>query len=120
MGESSSLNSLNVLISLWGDSKKIVVLVSFLSSIILFFLPFLCGRKPSNINLCVGSPLTTTAGTNEVGPGRHSTSIFFFNAMLIKEKPGSDIKGVPASETKAISSSSFKFSIILGAFLFSL
>ena len=45
---------------------------------------------------------------------------FFFNAMLIKEKPGSDIKGVPASETKAISSSSFKFSIILGAFLFSL
>jgi hypothetical protein len=53
-------------------------------------------------NLSLGSPLFTSAGTNAVAPGRHSTVIPFSTQARVSKNPGSDIAGVPASEIKAM------------------
>ena len=41
-------------------------------------------------------------GKNAVGPGKHSVSILCFIHSLTNKNPGSDIEGVPASDTIAI------------------
>ena len=75
----------------------------FLSNIFnLVCLPFLTGKKPSKINLSEGNPEFTKAGTKAVAPGKQSTSISFFTHSRTNKKPGSEIAGVPASETSAI------------------
>src|ERR1035437_5217402 len=79
-----------------------MVLVSSANPVILLFLPFLGGRNPSKQNLSHGSPEFTSAGIRAVGPGRVSTGIFFSTHVLTSKKPGSEIAGVPASETSAI------------------
>ena len=48
-----------------------------------------------------GNPELTRAGMNAVAPGRVSTSMFLSRHRLTRRKPGSDIPGVPASETRA-------------------
>jgi hypothetical protein len=60
------------------------------------------GRKPSKQNLSLGSPEFTRAGIRAVGPGSVSTGISFSIHVLISKNPGSEIPGVPASETSAI------------------
>ena len=61
----------------------------------------MCGKKPSKMNFSAGKPELTKAGTNAVGPGRHSTSILRFTHSRTSKKPGSEMAGVPASVTKA-------------------
>src|SRR5450759_2014748 len=79
-----------------------MVLVSSINPVILLFLPFFGGRKPSKQNLSLGSPEYTSAGMRAVGPGRDSTGIYFSTHVLTSKNPGSEIPGVPASETSAI------------------
>ena len=64
--------------------------------------PFFWGRKPSKQNFSLGSPELTRAGTNAVAPGRHSTSTPCRTHSLTSIKPGSEMAGVPASETSAM------------------
>ncbi len=88
-----------------------MVLSSSESNFSLVCLPFLTGKNPSNTNLSEGSPEFTKAGTNAVAPGKQSTSISFFTHSRTNKKPGSDIAGVPASETNAIVSPDLILSI---------
>ena len=55
-----------------------------------------------------------------VGPGKVSKSILFLTHSLTSKKPGSEIDGVPASETNANIFPEFNFSMILSSFLCSL
>ena len=71
------------------------------SSFSLDVLPFFFGKNPSNTNRSDGRPLITRAGINAVAPGRHIILIFFFIDSRISKNPGSEIDGVPASETNA-------------------
>jgi len=52
-----------------------MVLNSVFNNSIAVFLPFFTGRKPSKQKRSLGNPLTTNAGINAVGPGKHSISI---------------------------------------------
>ena len=58
-----------------------------------------------------GIPLFIKAGTKAVGPGKQSISILFSRQVLAIKNPGSEIPGVPASETNAILSPLFIFSM---------
>ena len=82
--------------------------------------PFLSGKKPSKTNLSLGNPLFTSAGTNAVAPGKHSTSILFSTQARVNKKPGSEMAGVPASEISAIVSPAFNREIIFSMVLCSL
>src|SRR5690606_40326855 len=88
-----------------------MVLFSSCNSFSLVCLPFLWGKNPSKTNLSQGNPELTKAGTKAVAPGKHSTSILFSTQALTNKKPGSEIPGVPASETKAIVLPEFNLSI---------
>ena len=55
--------------------------------------PFLWGKNPSKQNLSQGNPELINAGTNAVGPGNVSTSIFAAIQARTNKKPGSDIAG---------------------------
>ena len=57
-----------------------------------------------------GSPELTSAGAKAVAPGSVCTSIPAATASLTRKNPGSEIPGVPASETNAISCPLFNFS----------
>ena len=65
-------------------------------------LPFFWGRKPSKQNFSLGNPEATNAGTKAVAPGRHSTSTPWRTHSRTNMNPGSDIAGVPASDTNAM------------------
>ena len=67
-----------------------------------------------------GRPEATSAGTKAVAPGRHCTSISFFTHSRTTRKPGSDMPGVPASETSAMVSPAFNRLIIPSTVLCSL
>ena len=66
--------------------------------------------KPSKTNESVGKPLIDNAVIAAVAPGMGIISIPFFIAAEINLVPGSEMPGVPASETNAQLSS---FSILL-------
>src|ERR1041385_7535365 len=68
----------------------------------LVFLPFFTGRKPSKANRGDGSPLTMRAGSRADAPGTVFTGIPASSAEETTLKAGSEIPGVPASETSAI------------------
>ena len=89
-----------------------MVLSSFSIAINFVCLPFLCGRNPSKQKRSQGNPLATKAGTKAVGPGKHSTSIPSATHSLDNKKPGSEIPGVPASETKTAKEQLFILSIV--------
>ena len=74
-------------------------------------LPFFTGKNPSNTNFSLGNPEFTRAGTKAVAPGKQSTSISSITHSRINKKPGSEIVGVPASETKARVSPAFNLEI---------
>ena len=59
------------------------------------------GRKPSKVKWSVGRPETTRAATRADGPGITSTGIPSAMASRTRSYPGSEMAGVPASETSA-------------------
>ena len=71
----------------------------FNSSILSFFLD---DKNPWNTNLSVGNPDTTKAAILADGPGNTITWIFHSIARFIKSAPGSEIPGIPASDTSAM------------------
>ena len=63
--------------------------------------PFFWGRKPSKQKRSQGKPLWSSAGTKAVAPGSDSTSMPCSTQVRTSRKPGSEMPGVPASETSA-------------------
>ena len=61
------------------------------------------GKKPINLKSSEENPLELIAAITDETPGIGETIIFFLCASEITISPGSDIDGVPASDTKAIS-----------------
>jgi len=76
-------------------------------------------KKPTKTNSLVLNPEAITALTNAHAPGIGIISISFFIASFTISSPGSDIPGVPASETIAIFSPFNAFSINILLFIFS-
>lgn len=60
------------------------------------------GRNPIKENSHVSNPELVRAEINAQAPGIATTSILFFIACLTISNPGSEIAGVPASETRAM------------------
>ena len=65
------------------------------------------------MNLSLEKEELISDGINAVGPGKVSKSILFSTHSLTSKKPGSEIDGVPASETNANIFPDFNFSMIL-------
>ena len=93
----------SVFTSLNGDSYIIKVRSPLARSEMRLDLPFFGGRNPSNTKRSQGSPELTNAGTNAVAPGRVITLIPRRRHSRDSMNPGSEIPGVPASETNAMS-----------------
>ena len=66
-----------------------------------FIRPFFWGRKPSKQKRSHGNPLCTSAGISAVAPGSVSTSIPASTHVRTNRNPGSEMPGVPASDTRA-------------------
>src|SRR3989344_897170 len=68
-----------------------------------FSRPFLCGKNPKKRNSEDGSPETERAAVRALAPGigMIETSGRFARTEDINAEPGSEIVGVPASETNA-------------------
>ena len=64
-------------------------------------LAFAGGRNPSNMNRSVGKPATVSAASTAEAPGSAVTAWPAARAARASLKPGSEISGVPASETSA-------------------
>ena len=62
---------------------------------------FAVDKKPSKVNRPVGSPDMLRAVTAAQGPGRAETGIPAWAHWRTKSSPGSEMAGVPASETRA-------------------
>ena len=77
-------------------------------------------KKPKNINSLVFNPEAINAFTKAHAPGIGITSIFSSMAFFITSSPGSQIPGVPASETNAMFLPSCNFSIKTSDFTSSL
>jgi hypothetical protein len=60
------------------------------------------GRKPTNVNGRVAIPLATSPARTAEGPGTGTTGTSLSSAARTSREPGSESKGVPASETSAI------------------
>lgn len=96
-----------------GDSKNIMVLDWFFRSFNESIFAFsLVGRKPMNINLSVGSPVTLRAAMAEQAPGIGNTSILFCMHQFIRRYPGSETSGVPASDISEYISPGFRTEVI--------
>ena len=78
----------------------LATLISFNFSSLIFLL---IGKKPKNENSCASIPEAIIAVIKAHGPGIGITSIPSSKAILTISSPGSDITGVPASDTSAIS-----------------
>ena len=88
--------------SRWGDSRITMVRSSTASSASRSAraLP-LRGRKPSMHQRAVGRPLAATAATGADGPGTTSIRWPASTTRRTTLSPGSEIPGMPASETRA-------------------
>ena len=62
----------------------------------------LCGGNPKNENGSCGKPHTDSAVKGALAPGIGSTLICFSTHARTNSRPGSEIPGVPASETRAM------------------
>ena len=80
----------------------------------------LIGGNPRNVNVSVGRPDPARAASAALGPGMGSTRMPASMALRISCRPGSEIVGVPASETRAIESPRCRRSTRAADFLFSL
>ena len=79
-----------------------------LNRVNLAFLPYLWGKKPSNIKRSVGNPEAVSAVIDAEGPGMASILLPDSIAARINLYAGSLIPGVPASVTTAMSFPVFK------------
>ena len=73
--------------------------MEYFFSIFIYSFLFLA-RKPKNKNLSVLDPDMIKTSSNSSRPGIGIIFILFFNASCTNLYPGSESKGVPASETK--------------------
>jgi hypothetical protein len=73
-----------VFTNLWGETYKIIVLVSSAKANNEFD-ALLSGRNPSKTNLSLGKPLLTKAGTN-AAPGKHYFNPFSTQARVNKTR----------------------------------
>ena len=71
------------------------------------FMRFEDGKKPSKENLLEGNPEAESAVTNAHAPGMGITFTPLSWQSLTRSSPGSEMAGVPASETRAIFFPSF-------------
>ena len=107
------LKSFNVEFSLCGASYNIIVLFDlFISSNFSLRVFLFNGKKPINVNSVASIPEAIIAVINAHAPGIGITFIFSFNASFTISSPGSDIAGVPASDTRAIFFPSFNSYIV--------
>ena len=90
------------------------------SSIFSFFSFLFVDRNPKNVNSFVSIPEAISALIHAHAPGIGTISILFSIAPFTISSPGSDIAGVPASETIAIFFPSNICLIKLCVFIFSL
>ena len=74
------------------------------------------GGKPRNTNSRVWNPHEATAAMTALGPGMLSTRIPAARAAATRVRPGSEMSGVPASETSAIDSPASSRSMSFGVF----
>ena len=74
----------------------------------------LAGKNPSKKNRSVGSAATESAVSTEDAPGTAITAWPAAETSRTSLKPGSDISGVPASDTSAIEAPCASFSRIFG------
>ncbi len=91
-----------------------ITLVRFIPFIFLAILLiefWLFGKKPKKTNLSEPIPDNWRLEISEDGPGTAVTYMFFSIKLLTNLKPGSEIKGEPASEIKAIELLCWYFSI---------
>ena len=112
-GSSHSHIWLSVLAMRCGDSYKTTVRFSCANACMRVWRPFLWGKNPSKTNLSQGNPDATNAGTKAVGPGKHSTSIPACTQARTNKNPGSEMPGVPASETNTQNSCCWMSSMVL-------
>ena len=82
-----------------------------------FRLPNFGERKPSKTKLCSGSPAIEAAAIQAEGPGTGMMGISASMHWISSRYPGSDMVGVPASDTSAIDSPAFKRATSLFALL---
>jgi hypothetical protein len=68
------------------------------------------------MNSVAGSPEDERAAITALGPGMLSTRIPSPRAAATSVWPGSEMSGVPASETRAIESPAFRRSMSFGVF----
>jgi len=74
----------------------------------------LAGKKPSKKNRSVGSAATESAVRTDDAPGTATTAWPAAQTSRTSLKPGSEIRGVPASDTSAIEAPCASFSRIFG------
>ena len=72
------------------------------------------GRNPSKKNRSVGSAATARAASTDDGPGSAITAWPRAQASRTSLKPGSEISGVPASDTSAMEAPCASLSRIFG------
>jgi hypothetical protein len=100
-----SASAASVTLSRGPDSYRISVARTVATSAIAVArAPALGGRKPRNRNRSVGSPASVSAATAAHGPGTVTTACPAARASRTSLKPGSEISGVPASDTSATTS----------------
>ncbi len=100
----ASASCMSVFTSRRGDSYIIKVHDRAASISMRLARPFFGGRNPSKKNRSHGRPESTRAGTKAVAPGRVMTSIPRRRHSRDSMNPGSDMPGVPASDTSALTS----------------
>ena len=94
--------SSNVFFNLCGASYNIIVFLSnFIFSKTSCFSLLFVGRNPIKVNSFVLNPEHISADIPATGPGIGITSISFSIASFTIASPGSEMPGVPASDTIA-------------------
>lgn len=83
---------------------------------VVYSLSFFESKNPQNVNESVGTPAAERAVMTDDAPGMGMILICAFWQSCTRRYPGSEISGVPASETIAIVSPAFKRSMIFGIF----
>ena len=99
----------NVRSSLSGDSssRNVTESVTRVANVRRRAVPLL-GKKPAKKNLSGASPADTSAVIGAEGPGNAMTDTLAFIASSTSLYPGSDIRGVPESDTKAMEAPSMR------------
>ena len=88
-------------LALKAKANRLVNIIAGLVYLAVLGSTFLTGRNPSKTKRSVGNPDTLRAVMAAVGPGTAITGMASAMASLTSRKAGSEIAGVPASDTTA-------------------